>query len=92
MAIKLFSWKDYKETCTMYSKSDNIELMKDNETDKIIKELSNFYLQRYNYKKKKELSFTFLFFLINEKFCFGNDHGEQKQRHIELVTSDKRRS
>ena len=49
MAIKLFSWKDYKETCTMYSKSDNIELMKDNETDKIIKELSNFYLQRYIY-------------------------------------------
>ena len=63
MAIKLFSWKDYKETCTMYSKSDNIELMKDNETDKIIKELSNFYLQSYNYKKKKRIFFYFSFFL-----------------------------
>ena len=48
MAIKFFSWKDYKETCTMYSKSDNIELMKDNEADKIIEELSNSYLKRYN--------------------------------------------
>ena len=32
----------------MYSKSDNIELMKDNEADKIIEELSNSYLKRYN--------------------------------------------
>ena len=45
----------------MYSKSDNIELMKDNETDKIIKELSNFYLQRYNYKKKKNFLLLFFF-------------------------------
>ena len=62
---------------------------------KQIKSLKNFLIFIYKdiiIKKKKEFSFTFTFFLINEKFCFGNDHGEQKQRHIELVTSDKRRS
>ena len=35
MAISFFSSKDSEETSTMYSKSDNIEVMMGNETDKI---------------------------------------------------------
>ena len=32
MASKFFSSKDYRETCTIYSKSDNIEVMMGSET------------------------------------------------------------
>ena len=37
--------KDFNETCTIHTKNNNIEIMIGNETDKIIKELSD--LQRY---------------------------------------------
>ena len=36
MAIKFFSSKDFEGTRIMYSKSDNIEVMMGNETDKVI--------------------------------------------------------
>ena len=39
MPINFISLNDSKETCTMYSKSRNIEIMKGNETDEIIKKL-----------------------------------------------------
>ena len=47
MAINFFSSKDSEETCTMYSKSDNIEVMIGSETDEIIEDLLNSFLQRY---------------------------------------------
>ena len=40
MTVNFFS-KDSEETGTMYNKSDNTEVMVDNETDKIIQELFN---------------------------------------------------
>ena len=44
MTIIFFSSKDYNETHTMYSPSDNIEVMIDIETDKIIEDLfDSFY-------------------------------------------------
>ena len=44
MTINFFSSKDYNETHTMYSPSDNIEVMIDIETDKIIEDLfDSFY-------------------------------------------------
>ena len=46
MAIS-FSSKDSEETLTMYSKSGNIEVMMDSETDEIIEELFDSFLQRY---------------------------------------------
>ena len=39
MAINFYSSKDSKETHTMHSKSDNIEILIGNETDEIIEEL-----------------------------------------------------
>ena len=45
MAINFFNSKDSEETCTMYSKSDNIEVMMGSETDEIIKELLDSFLQ-----------------------------------------------
>ena len=47
MTINFFSSKDSEETCTMYSKSDNIKIMVGNETDKIIEDLFDSFLQRY---------------------------------------------
>ena len=47
MAIDFLSSKDPKETRTMYSKSDNIEIMMVDETEKIIEELFDSFLQRY---------------------------------------------
>ena len=43
------SFKDFKETRTMYTKSLNIEIMMGNETDDIIEGLRKSLLQ--NYKK-----------------------------------------
>ena len=40
------SSKDSDETCTMHTKSDNIEIMMDSETDEIIKELFKSLLQK----------------------------------------------
>ena len=46
MTINFFSSKDFEETHTMYSKSNNIEVMMGNETDKIIEELFDSLSQR----------------------------------------------
>ena len=47
MAINLFSSKDSEETRTMYSKSDTIKVMICSETDEIIEDLFDYFLQRY---------------------------------------------
>ena len=39
--------KDFNETRTIHSKSDNIEIMIVNETDKVIQERFNSLLQKY---------------------------------------------
>ena len=47
MAINFDSSKDSKQTRTMYSPSDNIEVIIGIETDKIIEDLFDSFLQRY---------------------------------------------
>ena len=47
MAINFFSSKDSKKTCTMYSPSDNIEVIIGTETDKVIEDFFDSFLQRY---------------------------------------------
>ena len=46
MSINFIS-KDSDETCNMLTKSDNIEIIMDSETDNIIKELFESLLQKY---------------------------------------------
>ena len=56
------SSKDFKETRTVLAKSNNIEIMIGNETDKIIKELLDSLLQRYQEgleESMKESEFVF---------------------------------
>ena len=48
MTINFLLSKDSEETRTMYSKSDNIKFMVGNETDKIIEDLFDSFLQRYH--------------------------------------------
>ena len=47
MAITFFSLKDSEEIRTMHSKSDNIEITIGSETDEIIENLFDSFLQRY---------------------------------------------
>ena len=47
MSINFISSKDSIETRNMHTKSDNIEIMMGSETDDIIDELFNFFLQKY---------------------------------------------
>ena len=46
MTIKFYSSKGSNERRTIYTKIDNIKIMIDNETDKIIEELWDSLLQR----------------------------------------------
>ena len=43
MIINFISSKDSKETRTMHSRNDNIEIMIDHETDEILKNFLNFF-------------------------------------------------
>ena len=47
MSINFVSSKDSDETRTMYTKSDNIEIMMGSEADEIIEELFKSLLRRY---------------------------------------------
>ena len=47
MQINFISHKDSEETCTMYTKSRNIEIREGNEIDEIIEELFESLLQNY---------------------------------------------
>ena len=47
MAINFSSSKNSEETCTMYSKNKNIEVMMGNENDETIEDLFYSFLQRY---------------------------------------------
>ena len=54
MTINFMSSKDSDETRTMHTKSNNIEIMTGNETDKIIRELFVSLLQRYEKYQKNQ--------------------------------------
>ena len=47
MAINFISSKDYDEIRTMHTKSNNVDIMMGSETDEIIEELFNSFLQKY---------------------------------------------
>ena len=47
MAINFISFKDFDGTCTMHTKSNNVEIMMGSEADEIIVELFNSFLQKY---------------------------------------------
>ena len=68
--INFISHKDSEETCTIYTKTCNIDIMEGDETDEIIEELFEYLLQ--NYQKELEGSHRgseFIFDTI-DLFCY----------------------
>ena len=61
MAINVYS----EEIRTMHSKSDNIEILIGNETDEIIEDLFDSFLQRYQIRLEESM--------IGSEFVFHND-------------------
>ena len=62
LAINFVSSKDVKETCIMYTNSDNIDIVIGNETDEIIEKLFKSLLERYQEgleEKMKESEFVY---------------------------------
>ena len=47
MVFNFISSKDFDETRTMHTKSNNVEIMMGSETNEIIEELLKYFLQRY---------------------------------------------
>ena len=47
MSINFISSKDSDEICNLHTRSNNIEIMMVNETDEIIDELFEYFLQNY---------------------------------------------
>ena len=47
MAINFISSKDFDETRTMHTKDNNVEIMMGSETDEIIENLFESFLQKY---------------------------------------------
>ena len=67
MAINFFSSKYSEEIRTMHSKSDNIEIMMGRETDEIIEDLFDSFLQRYQKGLKESMKGSEFVFKISLK-------------------------
>ena len=68
MTINFISSNDSHETRAMYPKSNNREIILGNETDEIIDELFNSFLQRHQKNLQESMTgFSFFFFL----FCWS---------------------
>ena len=55
MAINFISSKDSDETRAMHTKSNNVEIMIDSETDGIIEDLFESFLEKYQEGLKKSI-------------------------------------
>ena len=55
MAINFISYKDSDKTRTMHTKSNNVEIMMGSETDEIIEDLFESYLQKYQERLEESL-------------------------------------
>ena len=64
MEISFISSKDSNETRTMHTTSDNIEIMTGNETDEIIKNLSESLLQKYQEGLEKSMKGSDFFIVL----------------------------
>ena len=64
MALDFICSKDSRETRIMHTKSDNIEIMVGNETNKIIEKLFHCFLQRYQKHLEESMKESDFFFDI----------------------------
>ena len=64
ITINFIASKDSHETRTMYTKSDNIEIILGNETNEFIDELFNAFLQRYQKILQESMRGSFFFIVL----------------------------
>ena len=86
MQINFISSKDFEETCTKHTKSDNIEIMIGKETDDIIKELSEYLLQRYQEGLEKKMKGS-KFVLDNVDLLYYHLHKTSLRRGKSYIKS-----
>ena len=55
MAINFISSKDSDETRTVHTKSNNVEIMMGNETDEIIEDLFEYFLEEYQKRLEESM-------------------------------------
>ena len=66
MQINFISSKDSRETRTIHTKSRNIEIMMSSETNDIIEELSESFLQNYQERLEKSMKGSeFIFDIVD---------------------------
>ena len=70
MTFNFMSSKDLDETRTMHTKSNNIEIMIDNETDEIIRELFQSLLERYQEGLEESMSESEFIFESDDLLCY----------------------
>ena len=71
MAINFtFSKKDFDETCTMHTKSNNVEIIMGSETDEIIEEIYKSLLQRYQEGLEESMRESEFIFDSVDAFCY----------------------
>ena len=88
MAVNFFSSKDSEETCTINTKSDNIEIMMGNETDEVIEGLFESLLQRYQEGLEKSMrGIEFVFDSVN--LLYYKIHKESLNRGGSYIDSPK---
>ena len=64
MAINFISSKGSEEACTMYTKSNNVEIMMGSETDEIMEELFKSFLQKYQEGIEESMRGSELFLIV----------------------------
>ena len=62
IAINFISSKDCNETCTMRTKSDEMEIMMGSETNETIEELFESHLQKYQEQLEESMNGSDFFF------------------------------
>ena len=94
LAINFVSSKDFKETCTKYTNSDNIDIMIAYKTDQIIEELFNFLLQRYqkgleDKMRGNEFVYDRIDLLVYKLDKIGLNHGGSYRGSPEWLKNEK---
>ena len=79
MSINFMSSKDSEETRTKHTKSHNVEIMMSSETDEIIKELFQSFLQKYQEELEESMK--------GSEFVF--DSGDLLHYYLQKVSLNK---
>ena len=72
MSINFISSKDSDDTRNMHAKSDNIKIIMGSETNDIIEELRESFLQNYHNNLEESMKGSEYFFAVVLIYCISN--------------------